>query len=316
MTHAMMGLWLADLHWLLTAPPVLNPHFCAFENRVVVFSDQELQEVETWHKTLRTSPDQQALLTRWMNIKPPRHIARLGRYAEHLLEFFLRYGPCHSYIASNLQIWRGADTVGEVDFLLRDHRGGQLHWELAVKYFVCQEVSNPTVANLQGPDSIETFDQKISKIMNKQLRQQPPAPFDASFWHASAFTRGWMFYRDGKVAPVIPELSQNHPSGFWIERHELSQLGDSYYMVLPRARWLSPATLSATAAMAVLQQGRALGDAIDNQWAARALGDRNPGGVLVCQMALDAQSLANKVDCWKEVRRGFVMPSDWQSLFV
>jgi uncharacterized protein len=310
-----MAYWLADLHWLLTAPPLLNPHFKAFENRVVVFNNEERQEIEVWHQKLLASPDQQALLNRWMNIKPPKHIARLGRYAEHLLEFFLRYGPCQSYVASNLQIWRGADTVGEVDFLLRDNQQRQFHWELAVKYFVCQEVSNPTVANLQGPDSAETFDQKIAKIMGKQLHQKPPPPFDASTWHAAAFTRGWMFYRDGQPAPLIPELAQNHPSGFWLERHELNQLGDSYYMVLPRSRWLSPATLGAAEAISALHQGRALGDIVDKQWAAQALGERNLGGVLVCQMVLDGQSLAAKVDCWKEVRRGFVMPTDWQSFF-
>jgi uncharacterized protein len=300
--------WLADLRWLLLAPALLNPSFVDFQKRIVEFDIDQRALIAAWLDNLEQN---NAPLIAWMAAKPPKQIVRLGRYAEHLVEFFLRFGPTHQCIAANLQILaqpnalkKDHTTIGEIDFLLQDDLARNLHWELAVKYFVCRDVVNPGVADLQGPDSAETFDHKIAKIMGKQLAQRPPPPFADQDWHSQAMTRGWMFYRLGGAKPHIPELSSDHCSGFWIERSDISQLEASCFLILPRARWLCPAKVFLGDFEERLLTNELLGSAIDELWQSRMPSDRWPGGVLICEMTKDATS-------WREVRRGFVMPRGW-----
>jgi uncharacterized protein len=302
--------WLADLRWLLLAPSLLNPSFANFEKRLVEFDNAERVLISAWLDDLEQNTEP---LIAWMATKPPKQIVRLGRYAEHLVEFFLRFGPTHQCIAANLQILaqpnelkKDHTTIGEIDFLLQDGVAKNLHWELAVKYFVCRDLESPVVADLQGPDSAETFDQKIKKIMDKQLMQRPPPPFAEEVWHSQAMTRGWMFYRLGGTKPQIAELASDHCCGFWIERSEISTLDKGSFLILPRARWLSPAKLLIGESEGRLLTNEMLGSAIDDLWLSRPSSDRWPGGVLICEMKVEDTS-------WREVRRGFVMPQGWSS---
>jgi uncharacterized protein len=315
--------WLADLRWLLLSPPLLSPDFPRFNQKIALFTESEKLQISAWLDALHNDAQLSMELTQWMANKPPKMIVRLGRYAEHLVEFFLRFGPTHRLTAANLQIKSAASsagkndhtTLGEIDFLLhqgQSQAGQPLHWELAVKYFVCRDIPNATVADLMGPDSAETFDHKIEKIMGKQLLQAPPAPFCDTAWQPQALTRGWMFYRFGGVKPRIAELSQNHDSGFWIEHRDINQLPASTWAILPRARWLSPATFSPAQVDQVAVTLDQLGQAVSNLWAGRPSSASWPSGVMT--VSLLSETRADGSILWKEINRGFVMPDDWPHL--
>jgi uncharacterized protein len=307
----MIDFWLADLRWLLLAPPLLNPEYVDFVGKIVAHSDDERVQIENWLQSLY-EPEQQMKLSAWMASKPAKQIVRLGRYAEHLVEFYLRFGPLERLVAANLQIRAAAlamqrkdfTTLGEVDFLLRDTKDKPLHWELAVKYFVCRNLAKPRVDDLVGPDSAETFDQKIDKVMGKQLVQTPPAPYDQTMWQPQAFTRGWMFYRRGKDVPVIAELAANHLKGFWVEHKDITDMPNGFYYIVPRARWLSPVILPSDA-QADLVDLSILHERTLSIWANQIALSRWPGGVLVARME-------TSVDGWREAERGFVMPDKWE----
>jgi uncharacterized protein len=312
----MIDFWLADLRWLLLAPPLLNPEHEEFTNKIVLHSAVDLVQIDEWLLSLDT-PAQREKLGVWMASKPPKQIVRLGRYAEHLIEFYLRFGPLERLVAANLQIRAAAlamqrkdfTTLGEVDFLLRDVNDRPFHWELAVKYFVCRNIAKPRVDDLVGPDSAETFDQKIDKVMGKQLVQTPPSPYDQTLWQPQAFTRGWMFYRRGKEWPTIPELAANHLKGFWVEHKDITELANGHYYIVPRARWLSPVMLASDVQVDVdLISLSTLHARSLSIWANQIALSRWPGGVLVARM----EAADDTKRCWREVERGFIMPNSWE----
>jgi uncharacterized protein len=316
----MIDQWLADLRWLLLSPPLLSPSFPRFVGKIAVFTDNEKLQITAWLLTFHTDSERRSELSRWMVNKPAKMIVRLGRYAEHLVEFFLRFGPTHCLVAANLQIKSVSTlaqkndhtTLGEIDFLLEDLQQRPLHWELAVKYFVCRDIAHAGVADLMGPDSAETFDHKIEKIMGKQLLQAPPPPFDKTLWMPQALTRGWMFYRFGGVKPTIAELSVDHPVGFWIEHRDLVELPEATYAILPRARWLAPASLSQSEVEKVGITVHHLATAVSAHWASRAISASWPSGVMVVSLQRTLDSSGNTY--WQENARGFVMPDDWPYL--
>jgi uncharacterized protein len=194
---------------------------------------------------------------------------RLGRRAERLMEFFLRYGPTHRLVAANIALRHAAPhgdrtTIGEIDFLLCDASGGRWHWELAVKFFLCI-ASGPTAtaAEFIGPDRAETFDTKLRKLFNRQLRHTPPAPWNGEVWTPAACTRGWLFYRHGSHLPHTPGLHPDHLYGRWIERERLAELGDAaqpVWHIVPRNDWMCPQPLLPAAGMDLAALGRRLAE--------------------------------------------------------
>jgi uncharacterized protein len=310
----MIDFWIADLRWLLLSPPLLNPRHDLFLGKIVEHDAREQAVIDDWLKTL-DMPEWRDKLATWMASKPAKQIVRLGRYAEHLIEFYLRYGPLERLVAANLQV-KAADlamprkdftTLGEVDFLLRDGQDKPMHWELAVKYFVCRNVAKPRIDDLVGPDSAETFDGKIDKIMGKQLMQKPPSPYDQTLWQPQAFTRGWMFYRRGKPLPEIEELSTQHLTGFWVEHKDITELQSGQYYIVPRARWLSPVQ-SPTASLGIgpeLIDLSTLHERCIAIWTNQVALSRWPGGVLVARLELTPLG-------WHEMERGFIMPDNWE----
>jgi hypothetical protein len=54
----MIDFWLADLRWLLLAPPLLNPEYVDFVGKIVAHSDDERVQIENWLQSLY-EPEQQ-----------------------------------------------------------------------------------------------------------------------------------------------------------------------------------------------------------------------------------------------------------------
>ena len=320
--------WLNDLRWLLLSAPLLNPQKPSYTAVTVAFSENECQSISHWLNEVTQSASLLEQFTQWMGSKPNRHIARLGRYAEHLLEFFLRHGPTHRLEAANLQVHaaiggsgsksKSKSTLGEIDFLVTSQLSMRReHWELAVKFFICPDVAPtddpPSALRLIGPDSVDSLAAKTAKLLDRQIRQLPPAPFNAFDWLGLAFTRGWIFYRREKFMPVIDELNLHHGRGTWLEFSKLSELecDGAPFVLLPRQRWLAPLQMQSA-----LQEQRdvqllnvnQLRLAISELWGGRTAGAKWPAGVLVSKMAL-APELANTINNRLiETERIMVMP--------
>lgn len=302
------GAHLAALRWLLLSPPlvVVPPGAGA---QLASFDAAERAGITQWLESLQA--DSQELLA-WLQSKPE---ARIGRYAERLLEFYLLHAPVHAtspvplhtLLAAHVPLRSEVDglkvTQGELDFLLTNAHGLHLHWELAVKFFLCTatgDVATPT--DFIGPNGVETLAHKWHKLFARQLTHTPPAPWSAHTWQPQAFTRGWMFYRWGMPVPQCDALHPQHGRGWWVDVAGMHALPSAMYAYLPRLHWMAPLeSLANLGPHAVVLPPDAMAAYLLALWES---GARRADAHMVVQLRDDASVSAVSV----EVQRFFVCP--------
>ena len=110
-------------------------------------------------------------LTRYLLARPSPN--RLGFHFEGLLSFWLTDGFAHGYhpyeiLASNVQLYCGKQTSGELDLVLYNHQQ-QLteHWELAIKFFMGSVPFAPV--NWVGINSKDNLQRKMTHMQTKQF---------------------------------------------------------------------------------------------------------------------------------------------------
>jgi uncharacterized protein len=256
---------LADLRWLLLSPPLLCDSL--FPGQIQSFSSDERESIERWLQQLATRESPLCATDFEMQT-----YQRLGRYAEKLLRFFLLNfsnanhapdaidgGRPYQLLAHNLAInsnVSGASTQGEVDFLLKDSQGRPWHWELAVKFFVCEPAAvrlardQVEAFEIIGPNRKDRLSLKIAKLFGRQLRHIIPAPFESTAWQPQAFAKGRIYYYLDEAPPEHsqhlgkPLLHPEHERGFWCLANEVDQLAAKFpgatLYPLNRSEWLSP----------------------------------------------------------------------------
>lgn len=237
---------LRDLRWLLLSPPLLNTTPGAFSAEVQQFDAQDTRLIEDWLDRLDHdaaapgAPWQDTVLAASGTAGRP---LPLGRRAEHLLKFFLQHGPTHRLLASHQVVLTAqGSTQGEIDFLVEDRHGERWHWELAVKFYLCQCIA-PVVdaGDLVGPDGRDRLSVKLKRLFEHQLRLQPPAPWGATSWRRAAFVRGWLFHPAGHPMPTCAAVNPAHLRGAWTTPRHADSPDLTGWLPLPRAHWLSPA---------------------------------------------------------------------------
>ncbi len=315
---------LRDLSWLLNAPPLVNPAHPRFSGRVVQFTHDQQIANRGWLNQQTQNP---LALEQWLAKKPDKQLLRLGRYAEHLLEFYLREGPCFNFVAANLPIRVTEDarltdaanaaksdrtTVGEIDFLLTDKSVAQSttvswHWELAVKYFLCLDVPNPQPTDFVGPEAVEVFEYKLQKLFERQLNNKPPAPYNEVQWSNAALTRGWIFYPLNQLYRQVDWLSPTHLRGQWLALRQVEQLADDQFEILNRQRWLSPAQGHANCVLNRQQ----LKETIQSLWKQPNAYQRWPSAILVAVMQPMVSDVTPLVTRYEEKGRLFIVPDQW-----
>jgi uncharacterized protein len=299
---------LAALRWLLLSAPlvVVPPGALA---QLATFDAVERAGIDQWLCSLHAHP--QALLA-WMQAKPE---VRIGRYAERLLKFYLTHAPAqpaspaplHRLLAAHVPLRTEVNgikvTQGELDFLLTNAQGQHLHWELAVKFFLCTATSDvATPTDFIGPNGVETLAHKWHKLFARQLTHTPPEPWNAQPWQPQAFTRGWMFYRWGRAVPKCDALHPQHGQGWWVDVAEMHVLPDARYAYLPRLHWMAPlASVEQLGPQAVVLARDEMAVHLCTLWAS---GVRSADAHMLVQLEQSDASLGGAC----EVQRFFVRP--------
>lgn len=267
---------LRDLHWLLTAAPLLRPagpttlppsllpglsneqaHFAHRHIHLHTFDAAQRSTTATWLRALTQQP--QALhdhLVRAQSQGPG--LRRLGHWAEALLGFFLAHGPGHRLLAQGWQL-----HPGELDFLLETRpcprqptpQRWHWHWELAVKFYLWT-AAHPNLLrpeDLVGPDGRDRLDIKLTRLLGTQL--QRPIPMlggadDADLalrppWQRAAVVKGWLFWPAAHPQPPTADwLHPDAPHGWWAEHQALTQAPvprlaqAGRWRVVPRHAWI------------------------------------------------------------------------------
>ncbi|MGS0892411.1 DUF1853 family protein [Burkholderia stagnalis] len=290
-----------DLGWLLASPGLLTAAPGAPLARP--WSDAaERGAAEAWLASVDAAPE--PLHRALEGLRP----ARLGRYAECLLEYFLAYGPSLRLVAANLPLRSHGKTLGEVDFLVDAPDGRRLHWELAVKCYLCAPVrGGASLADFVGPNLVDRFDRKRGRLLDHQLRLSDRDGFALLGYGvpsaAQMFVKGWLFYPYGEPRPPLSaDIAPDHPRGFWLTHAQwpawaAAQPADAAWGVLPRLAWLAPrrTEASADAGLEPLAAPRALPPVLASHPAPTLIGVHAKAGD----------------GTWRETARGFVVPDDW-----
>lgn len=313
--HAHEPGWLRDLRWLLLSPPLLSTVPGAHPAPVQQFTAEEVTLIEAWlegQAAFAQPPYRQDAAAADPALPPIPQAAprRLGRHAEQLLSHFLQAGPTHRCHAAHLPLRQsppegGMTTVGEIDFLVEDRHGQRWHWELAVKFYLCDppglrrpdngQVLQITTADYVGPQRRDDLDRKLHKLFHQQLRHAPPPPWSAHTWQPAAFVRGRLFYPWGHTWQAPQVLNPSHLRGRWVQADAWpAGCPAGTWRRLDRVHWLAPGPpsgplLSETALRGVLQ-------------AAWAEPDRRP--VMLARYADDSPTAP-------ELERLWVMPPGW-----
>lgn len=291
----------ADLAWLLQSPPLLSLEPQRFSARVQAFSVADAAAIQIWLAQL-DAPHLQAFVAQAL---PAKAAMRLGRYAERLMEYFLHEAGIYELVAANVQL-KNADagndhtTLGEFDYLLRGAQGAHWHWELAVKFYLCQPQGELAVPHdFKGPAGKDTLALKLGKVFGKQLRHTAPAPYDATDWQPAAYARGWLFYPLGAAPRACLELNPQHLRGWWagIGAFQMTQGAGTHFVHLPRLQWLAPYFGNELPVLNQLQASQYLLDFWANGDAKRA-----QSGQMLASVVL-------RNGAWVELNRGFVLPA-------
>ena len=170
--------FIRDLAFAIACPPVLNAwvdheplvptptvtmHTAAFWRQQFTAYQPRLAELDGT-KAYRE-------LTRFLIRRPSPY--RLGFHFEGLMHFWLTDGFERGYhpfevLAHNVQLFRGKQTTGELDYILRNHDTGEIeHWELAIKFFLGSAPYH--YANWVGMNSRDTLERKMTHMQSKQF---------------------------------------------------------------------------------------------------------------------------------------------------
>lgn len=170
--------YVRDLAYVLACPNVLTQwvNFAPYQNTHIIsvhsasFWQAQFEAYQERLEELDTTSAYQDL-TRYLLARPSPN--RLGFHFEGLLSFWLTDGFAHGYhpyeiLASNVQLYCGKQTSGELDLVLYNHQEKLTeHWELAVKFFMGSAPFAPV--NWVGINSKDNLQRKMTHMQTKQF---------------------------------------------------------------------------------------------------------------------------------------------------
>lgn len=100
----------------------------------------------------------------------PRNI-RLGHQIEYIFHQLIEFSGLYEILLFNLPIRNENRTIGEIDFILKNRSDNSLlHIELTYKFYLIDETIAQPINQLIGPNRMDSFYDKITKIKNKQFK--------------------------------------------------------------------------------------------------------------------------------------------------
>lgn len=96
---------------------------------------------------------------------------RLGHQMEYVFKQLIIHSEKYEILLHNLPVRKGKQTIGEIDFILKDLQSEELiHVELTYKFYIINpEISEP-IHRLMGPNRRDMFFTKMEKIKNEQFQ--------------------------------------------------------------------------------------------------------------------------------------------------
>lgn len=293
-----------DLAWCLGSPPlIINDD----EKVIWPCSDWYRSLLTEFENSLRQLDKDPAALDEALAQHNDR---RLGARFENLIAQWLRRSPRYELLCRNLALrvpdtsahGRGQKTLGEMDFIVRDHRDERVeHWEVAVKFYL----GRPGVERgrqWQGPGLKDRLDKKLARITKHQLplTRLPQATAllkekGLEIHRSRVILKGRLFYPINECVQEPAHAAPDHLRGWWLRAGDFLEVFghlDWHWRRLDRSEWLAPCAPYSSVAAPTCDSARIFGEALARQ-------------------ALKRPCLVAAFAAGEETSRGFVVPDDW-----
>ena len=244
-----------DLAYALACPPILNAwvdHEPLLNTPTVTMHSAEFwqQQFSNYYARLAvldTTQGYQAL-TRFLMKRPSPY--RLGFHFEGLMHFWLTDGfalDLHPFevLAHNIQLYQGKQTIGELDYILRNHETGEIeHWELAIKFFLGSAPYD--FADWVGMNSRDNLQRKMTHMQSKQFRSvwvdvsgHESGKAKVKIDKRIAVIKGRFFKPMTDINFERPQwLTPNFPLHDWIDGQSAEQLATLDRSIVRRANYV------------------------------------------------------------------------------
>ncbi len=175
---------------------------------------------------------------------------RLGHQIEHIFHQLLEHSNAYDVLAHNIQVKKGNNTLGELDFLIRFRESGQLlHLELTYKFYIIDPTIPEPIHRLIGPNRKDAFFTKLEKTKQKQLplvytkegiEILQTLNIDPSKLQQEVLFLGQLFIPYNTNLPLITPLNPACIVGFWIQIQDFTSLNfkQHQYYIAQKNAWI------------------------------------------------------------------------------
>ncbi len=167
-----------------------------------------------------------AIDLRQFKAKPILKKIRLGHQMEYVFNQLIDYSETYKVLLHNLPIRQGKQTLGEIDFILKDLATDKLvHVELTYKFYIINPKITVPIRRLIGPNKRDMFFAKMEKIKNQQFqllhsKEGSKALLDNEINHNKvnhqACYKAQLFVPFGHVGVNIYPLNIDCICGYWL----------------------------------------------------------------------------------------------------
>ncbi len=238
-----------DLAWAISSPPLVDLTAEGMKGASRSWCEQQSA---LFHEHLRQLDDDPNPLMEQLG---PRPTPRLGKYFENLVAYWLASSQQFDLLARNVQIRNATQTLGELDFLVKNRSTGRVsHWEVAVKFYLRLGAAE-SLLSWHGPNKRDTLGRKITHLIEQQARRtNHPTTQDLLATKGIVvddvflFVKGRLFHPLAEIETPIGEsqnedvrIHPNHLRSWWCTVSEFSHFAAAKqldWQALSKPNWL------------------------------------------------------------------------------
>lgn len=228
-----------DLAWVIASPSLMAGEF----NDVLWWDDLHNQaEYEACTPALQQlDQNPEPLLQHLTQVKS----YRLGHYFESLVAYWLQITPNYECLTQQVQIFQNKQTLGELDFIIRDVRTQSIiHLEVAVKFYLGL-TDTQSMQGWYGTNLNDRLDLKFNHLCHKQTQlakhypELMPYPID----NRVCWMKGRLFYPPDDSTPPLHFAASHHLRSHWYHANHAPQRNT---MAINKSQWLAPLQTAST----------------------------------------------------------------------
>lgn len=183
---------------------------------------------------------------------------RLGHQVEYMLHQVLSHSDTYEVLAHNIQIKKGNDTLGELDFLIRlretfaeptQSSKKLLHLELTYKFYILDPTVADPIHRLVGPNRKDAFFAKLEKTKQKQLpliyteegkQKLQSLGIEETELIQKVLFMGQLFTPYQTTIPSIEPLQTDCIVGYWLQMHDFESdaFKENDYYITYKSEWI------------------------------------------------------------------------------